>query len=107
MNQPADQPSSKVGSRTITSMPPQLEVTDGAKAVQAAPNRCFVCETLIAGGHWFAQVKHGDWTVRLCCPRCMRNFFAQRLPLLRRVGFLAALGSLAWPGRQSARLKRK
>jgi hypothetical protein len=32
----------------------------GAKTVQAANNRCFVCETPIAGGHWFAQVEHGD-----------------------------------------------
>jgi hypothetical protein len=29
----------------------------GAKAVQAAHNRCFVCETPIAGGNWFAQVE--------------------------------------------------
>ena len=29
----------------------------GAKAVQAANNRCFVGETPIAGGHWFAQVE--------------------------------------------------
>ena len=65
-------------------------------------NQCFVCETPIAEDHWFAQVKHGDWTVRLCCTQCAQEFFAQRLPFLRRLGFLAALGSLAWPGQQSA-----
>jgi len=75
----------------------------GAEAVQAANNRCFVCETPIAGGHWFAQVKHGDWTIRLCCAQCAQLFFAQRLPVLRRAGFQAALVSLAWPGQKGAR----
>ena len=74
----------------------------GAKAVEAGNNRCFVCETSIADGHWFAQVKHGDWSIRLCCRQCAKHFFAQRLPVLRRFGFQAALGSLAWPGQQSA-----
>jgi hypothetical protein len=73
-----------------------------AKAVQTANTRCFVFETFIAGGHWFAQVKHGDWTIRLCCRQCAQDFFAQRLPVLRRLEFQAALGSLAWPGQQSA-----
>jgi len=75
----------------------------GAEVVQAANSRCFVCEKPIAGGHWFAQVKHGDWTIRLCCTQCAQDFFAQRLPVLRRAGFQAALGSFAWPGQQSAR----
>ena len=79
----------------------------GAKALRAANNRCFVCEKPIAGGHWFAQVKHGAWTIRLCCTQCAQRFFAQRLPFLRRVGFQAALGSLAWPGqRVSVRCER-
>ena len=30
-----------------------------ANAVQASPNRCFVCETPIAGGHWFARLSMG------------------------------------------------
>jgi ribosomal protein L24E len=74
----------------------------GAKAAQAGNNRCFVCETPIAYGHGFAQVNHGDWTIRLCCRQCAQDFFAQRLPVLRRLEFQAALGSLAWPGQQSA-----
>jgi hypothetical protein len=79
----------------------------GAEAVQAASNRCFVCETPIEGGYWFAQVKHGDSTIRLCCAKCAQHFYAPRLHVLCRVGLQAALGSLAWPGQQSARLKRK
>ena len=67
----------------------------GAKAAQAGNNRCFVCETPIADGHWFAQVKHGDWTIRLCCAQCAQHFFAQRLPVLSRVGVQAALGFFA------------
>lgn len=67
-----------------------------AKAVQAANNRCFVCETPIADGHWFTQVNYGDWNIRLCGRQCAQDFFAQRLPVLRRVGLQAALGSLSW-----------
>jgi hypothetical protein len=70
----------------------------GANAVHAH-EQCFVCETPVSGGHWFAQIKHGDWIIHLCCAQCAQHFFAQRLPVLRRVGFQAALGSLAWPGR--------
>ena len=74
----------------------------GAKAVQAGNNRCFVCETSIADTHGFAQVNHRDWTIRLCCRQCAQDFFAQRLSVLRHVEFQAELGSLAWPGQQSA-----
>jgi hypothetical protein len=35
----------------------EFEMICGAKAVPAANNRFFVCETPIAGGHWFAQVE--------------------------------------------------
>ena len=74
----------------------------GAEVVQAANNRCFACEKPIAGGHWFARVKHGDWTIRLCSAQCAQDFFAQRVPVLRRLGFQASLGSLSWPGQRSA-----
>jgi hypothetical protein len=83
----------------------QLEMIYCTKAVQAANNQCFVCETPITDGHWFAQVNHGNWNIHLCCRQCAQDFFAQRLPVLRRVGFQAALGSLAWvrPAKCAAR----
>jgi len=78
----------------------------GAEAVRAAANRCFVCETPIADGHRFAHVDHGGWTIHLCCTQCAQDFFAQRLPVLRRLVFQAALGSLVWPGQQSVQFKK-
>jgi len=68
-----------------------------AKAVQAAQNRCFVCEKLIAGGNWFAQAIHGDWTIRLCCAQCPQHFFAQRLPVLWAMHLIVRCSRLA-PG---------
>ena len=63
-------------------------------ALNAAGGQCFVCEKAIAGDHWHAQAKHGDWTVRLCCPQCAEAFYAQRLPRLRCAVILAAMQSL-------------
>jgi len=70
----------------------------GVEAVQAANNRCFMCEQPVAGDHWFAQVKHGHSTIRLCCAPCAQHFFGHRLPVLCRAGVRAVLGSLAWRG---------
>ena len=69
----------------------------GPKGLQTGITQCFVCERSIVGDHWFAQVKHGNWTIWLCCLQCSKLFYTQRLPGLRRVAFLAALRSLAWP----------
>lgn len=68
----------------------------------ANASQCFVCERPTPGDCWFAQVKHGDLTIQLCCPRCAKAFYAQRLPGLRRIQFLAALQSLQWPRQPSA-----
>ena len=65
-------------------------------------SQCFVCEKSMPGDGWYAQVKHGEWTVRLCCPQCAKAFYAQRLPGLRRMAFMAALQSLQWPRQQAA-----
>jgi len=87
-------------------LPPDPADTSGAKGLQTGIAQCFVCEKPIAGDHWFAQVKHGNWTVRLCCSQCSKLFFTQRLPGLRRVAFLAALRSLAWPTQSDVRFNR-
>ena len=68
-----------------------------AKAVQAANNRCFVCETPITDCHWFAWVNHGDWNIRLCCRQCAQDFFAQRLPVLWAMHLIVRCRRLA-PG---------
>jgi hypothetical protein len=78
----------------------------GAKGFHVGISQCFVCEKSIFGDHWFAQVKHGNWTIRLCCLQCSKLFYTQRLPGLRRVAFLAALRSLAWPRQSDERLNR-
>lgn len=59
--------------------------------------RCVVCEKDVSGNHWFAQVKHHDWTIRLCSQRCANAFYAQRLPGLRRLMLLAAHPLRKWP----------
>jgi hypothetical protein len=82
-----------------TDMTDNLSCPD-AGDFNAAQSQCFVCEKPMPGDQWFAQVKQGDWTIRLCCPRCARAFYSQRLPGLRRIGFLAALESLQWPRQQ-------
>lgn len=74
------------------------------RGLSAAEGQCFVCETLIVGDNWFAQLKHEGWTIRLCCPRCAKSFYKQRVPSLRRIQLLAALPSFQWPRQQSALL---
>ena len=73
-----------------------------ADAFNALESQCFVCEKPTPSDQWFAQAKHGDLTVHLCCPQCAKAFYAQRLPSLRRMAFLAALQSLQWPRQQVA-----
>ena len=74
----------------------------GAKDLRPRMSQCFVCEKPIVGDHWVAQVKLESWTIRLCCLECSKLFYAQRLGGLRRVAFLAALRSLAWPSKSYA-----
>jgi len=78
----------------------------GPKGLQTGINRCFVCEKSIVGNHWFALVKHGNCTIRLCCLQCSKLFYTQKLPALRRVALLAALRSLAWPRQSDVRFNR-
>ena len=59
--------------------------------------QCLVCEKTITDDKWFAQVKHGDWTVLLCSERCAKAFYARRLPGLRQFVVLAAHPLLKWP----------
>jgi hypothetical protein len=68
-----------------------------ASRLHVGDSQCFVCEKPIAGDDWYAQVKHGDWTVRLCCPPCAKAFYAKKLPLLRQLAVLGALASPRWP----------
>jgi len=54
----------------------------GPKGLQTGITQCFVCERSIVGDHWFAQVKHGNCTIRLCCLQCSKRFYTQKLPAL-------------------------
>ena len=65
-----------------------------------------MCEKSIVSDDWFAQVKHGDCSIRLCCLQCSKLFYAQKVPVLRRVALLVALRSLAWPRQSDARFNR-
>ena len=78
----------------------------GPKGLQTGIGQCFVCERSIVGDHWFAQVKLGNCTIRFCCLLCSKLFYTQRLPGLRRVAFLAARRSLAWPRQSDVRFNR-
>lgn len=64
--------------------------------------RCVVCEKDILGDHWFARVKHGEWTVLLCSQPCAKAFYAQQLPAFRWFALLAAHSSLKWPRAKTA-----
>jgi len=50
--------------------------------------KCTVCEKLITGGNWFARIKHGAWTVALCCPLCTEVFEAKPAAYIRRIEML-------------------
>ena len=47
--------------------------------------QCAVCEKAITGGKWFARIKHGEWTVALCCPLCAETFERSPHPYIRRI----------------------
>lgn len=47
--------------------------------------QCAVCEKIIAGGKWFARIKHGEWMVALCCPLCTEAFESKPRAYVRRI----------------------
>lgn len=71
----------------------------------AGTSQCFVCEKIILADNWYAQVKRGEWTVRLCCPQCANAFYAKRLPSLRQLALMAGLASRQWPSPEVAILE--
>jgi hypothetical protein len=56
-----------------------------ASSPDTACVQCAVCEKMITGGNWFARIRHGVWTVALCCPLCTEVFEAKPAAYVRRI----------------------
>ena len=44
-------------------------------SVDAAQQKCFVCDKEIVDGRWFCKVFRESKRVVLCCPRCALRYF--------------------------------